>query len=163
MVAPEVRKVAEQVHRQARKNAPAAKEWVSTGDGKVRPTHIEAHGQTIPSNLRYEVTSMDWDRHHRGNGPVTFMLKPKDESSRAVANIKNCLCKSALRPNAIKDRVRIGPTKVHGTEIRIDVTCTFYKIVLCEVGDTYDFGNVSPGTRFMGKAASMVAAKTRGR
>lgn len=162
MIAPDVRKIAERVHREARKTAPAAKRWVSMGDGKVRPTHIKAHGQTLPENLRYEVTSMDWDREHRGNGPITWMMKPKDQSSGAVANIKNCRCVSALLPTAIADNVSIGPTRVMGTEVRVDVTCTYYKIVECEFGDSYDRGNVSPGTRFMGKAAATVARQTRG-
>lgn len=161
MVAPEVRKVAESVHREARKGAPAAKRWVSMSDGKVRPTHVEAHGQQIPENLRYHVTSMEWDRQHRGVGPVTYMLRPKDDSSRAVANIKNCRCVSALDPTAIARRVKIGPTKVYGTEISIEVSCSFYKIVECEFGDSYTFGNVSPGTRFMGNAAARVAQQTR--
>ncbi|MER5737359.1 hypothetical protein ABT117_16995 [Streptomyces sp. NPDC002262] len=57
MLAPDVRRIAQQVEVEAKRLAPPVKKWVTTGDDKVRPTHVEANGQAVPDNLRFKLTS----------------------------------------------------------------------------------------------------------
>ncbi|WP_367041393.1 tyrosine-type recombinase/integrase [Streptomyces sp. Je 1-332] len=90
MIAPNVQRIAHQVEVEAKRLAPPTKRWVTMADDKVRHTHIQAQGQVVPGNLRFRINSMDWHRKHRGVGPNTYMLKPRDQPSRAVANLKNC-------------------------------------------------------------------------
>lgn len=181
MVAPEVHKVARQVERTAKRLAPPTKTWVSMGDGAVRPTHQPpTHGQEVPNNLRFEVPGTDWDIAHGLSTGVDYLLEPKDTSSglpynpagdgqgwgehtgSAVQHV-NCRCVAALNPTAIAEKIRTGPALVYGATVRVVVSCTAYKIVECEFGDTYPsiIGPITaPGTHFMRRAAQQVAART---
>ncbi|MFE0058661.1 hypothetical protein [Streptomyces sp. NPDC059003] len=159
MIAPHVQRIAHQVEVEARRLAPPTKRWVTRADDKVRPTHAEAEGQTVPDNLRFTINSMAWDREHRGVGPNTYMLRPLDESSRAVANLKNCHCTTATDPGGIARNISTGQPIVTGKKVTVTVTARAPLVVEAEVGTVYPGGLVADGTHFMARAAAMVAAR----
>ncbi|GAA3710628.1 hypothetical protein GCM10022224_090120 [Nonomuraea antimicrobica] len=68
LVARRVDQVAEDVAQGARHNAPAAKTWITDADEQVRPSHAQAHGQTIPANLDFRLPAMEYLRKGRGLG-----------------------------------------------------------------------------------------------
>jgi hypothetical protein len=157
MVVPGVRRIGERVEARARKLAPPTKTWVTVGDDKVRHTHVVTNGQDVPGNLRFEVLSMDWDRRHRGLGEFTYMKEPKDETSRAVANIKNCRCYAQLDPQGIARGINARQPVVTGKTVRLTVVCEGDKVVQSEFGDVYPGGLVAQGAHFMAKAAAEVS------
>jgi hypothetical protein len=159
MVAPEVHRIGKRVEAQAKVLAPPTKTWVTMADEKVRRTHVDTEGQEVPGNLRFEVPSMDWDRRHRGLGEKTYMKAPKDETSRAVANIKNCRCTMALDPDGIGRGINAGEPVIEGNLVRVTVVCEGNKVAQSEFGDVYPGGLIAPGAHFMARAAAAVAAE----
>jgi len=158
MVAPEVQRIADRVTNAARQFAPPTKTWVSMGDDRVRKTHVQTHGQEVPDNLRFAVPSMDWDRKHRGVGPTTYMRFPKDETSRAVANLKNCRCVPRLDPQGIAKGINASQVTVAGKVVRVRVVCEGNLVVESEFGDVYPGGLIAKGAHFMARATAAVAA-----
>ncbi|MFC5886844.1 hypothetical protein ACFP0N_17900 [Kitasatospora aburaviensis] len=158
MVAPEVGRIGDKIATQAKRLAPPTKQWVTVGDDRVRHTHVQTEGQTVPNNLRFKVPSMDWDRRHRGLGAYTYMKAPRDQTSRAVANIKNCRCRTASDPAGISRGINTRPPVVAGNRVTMTVVCEGDLVVQAELGDVYPGGLVAAGAHFMAKAVSTVAA-----
>jgi hypothetical protein len=159
MIAPYVQRIAHQVEIEAKRLAPPTKRWVTVGDDKVRPTHVAAQGQEVPGNLRFSINSMEWDIKHRGVGPKTYMLEPKDESSRAVANLKNCRCTTHKDPQGIARHINTGQPVVAGKKVTVTVSVTAPQVVEAEVGTVYPGNLRAEGTHFMSRAAALVAAR----
>ncbi len=159
MVASHIRRIAQQVEIEAKRLAPPVKHWVTVGDDKVRPTHVAAQGQEVPGNLRFAINSMDWDRRHRGLGDKTYMREPKDQTSRAVANIKNCRCTSHTDPDGIARNINTGPPVVSGKKVTVTVTARGRLVVEAEVGTVYPGNLVAEGAHFMSRGAAIVAAR----
>lgn len=168
MIAPGVRQYANEVQKVARQLAPPTKRWVHVGDHEVRDTHRSAPGraenQGVPGNLRFGIESMRWDMvDPKSNhvGPVTWMTKPHDKSSGAVANILNCRCIATYDHEEIRRNIRVGPTLVSGTAVRVVVSATGNRIVASEFGETYPGGRggmlKADGVHFMGRAARAAA------
>ncbi|GGT26979.1 hypothetical protein GCM10010222_80970 [Streptomyces tanashiensis] len=129
------------------------------GDNKVRPTHVAANGQEVPDNLRFKIDSMDWDIEHRGVGARTYMIRPKDESSRAVANLKNCRCTVHRDPNGIAQHINTGQPVVAGKKVTVTVSVQAHLVVEAEVGTVYPGNLRAEGTHFMDRAALTVAGR----
>ncbi|MFI1012666.1 phage minor head protein [Streptomyces sp. NPDC020965] len=159
MVAPHIRRVAHQVEIEARRLAPPTKRWVTMADDKVRPTHRQAHGQVVPGNLRFAINSMEWDRRHRGVGPSTYMLQPRDRSSRATANLKNCRCVTAIDPDGLARNITTGQPVISGRTVTVTVTARGPMVVEAEVGTVYPGNLIAAGAHFMARAATIVAAR----
>ncbi|MEU9781508.1 hypothetical protein AB0H92_11125 [Streptomyces phaeochromogenes] len=159
MIAPDVRRIAVRVEVEAKRLAPPTKRWVTVGDDRVRPTHVEAHGQTVPGNLRFELNSMDWDMRHRSVGPHTYMLEPKDRTSQAIANLKNCRCTTHKDPDGIARHIRTGQPVVSGKKVTVTVSVQADKVIEAEVGTVYPGNLRAEGTFFMSRAAGIVAAR----
>ncbi|MFJ3793566.1 hypothetical protein [Kitasatospora sp. NPDC090091] len=159
MIAPEVGEIADKVAAQARRLAPPTKQWITVGDDRVRHTHVQTEGQSVPDNLRFEVPSMDWDRRHRGLGAHTYMKAPRDQTSRAVANIKNCRCHTTLDPAGISRGINSGPPIVAGNRVTVTVVCEGDLVVQAELGDVYPGGLVAAGAHFMARATRTVSAE----
>lgn len=166
MVAPEVHKIARQVEIAARRLAPPGKKWVAVMDARTRDTHREAHGHPqIPGNLRFAVRGQPWDIAHGASPGIDYLRYPRDESTGLVASPqddahvqhRNCRCVVALDPAAIASKIHTSPAYIYGPIVRVEVTCTAYKVVQAEYGETYPGGVTSPGTHFMGRAAARVA------
>lgn len=170
MVAPEVGNVAKRVERAAKRFAPAVKEWTSMQDNDVRDTHVEAHGQQRPANLRYELTARPWDVAHGHSIGVDPVTGPNDPTSGLPGDSAQwirgntpygCRCRSVLLPTAIAEKIKTGPTLVEGSRVRVVVSVTADKVVQAEFGDAYASARgtlVADGTRFMGRAVATVAA-----
>lgn len=159
MLAPKVHEIAREVERQAKVFAPPTKQWITVGDDKVRPTHVAAHGQEVPDNLRFAVNSMRWDRQHRGVGEKTYMKAPRDETSRAVANIKNCRCHARSIPDGISRNISTLPPVITGSTITVKVVARGRWVVPAEVGTVYPGNLVAKGAFYMARAAAAVAAR----
>ncbi|MEU1592774.1 hypothetical protein ABZ468_07910 [Streptomyces sp. NPDC005708] len=159
MLAPAVQRIAHQVEVEAKRLAPPTKRWVTVGDDKVRPTHVAAQGQEVPGNLRFTINSMAWDMKHRGLGPKTYMRQPKDESSRAVANIKNCRCTTAQDPDGIARHINTSQPVVAGKKVTVTVSVQAPMVVEAEVGTVYPGNLPADGAHFMSRAAAIVAAR----
>jgi hypothetical protein len=159
MIAPHVARIAHQVEVEAKRLAPPTKRWVTMGDDRVRPTHVKAQGQEVPGNLRFSINSMEWDRKHRGVGAKTYMREPRDESSRAVANIKNCRCTTSVDPQGIARNITTGQPIVTGKRVTVIVSVAAPMVVEAEFGTVYPGGLVADGTHFMARAAAMVAIR----
>ncbi|MFF4188100.1 hypothetical protein ACFYZ9_33390 [Streptomyces sp. NPDC001691] len=159
MIAPQVHDIARGVEREAKRLAPPTKRWVTVPDQHHHPTHIGANGQERPDNLRFEINSMDWDMRHRGLGPVTYMNAPRDETSRAVANIKNCRCRTQSIPDGIARNISTQPPVVTGSTVTVKVVVQGDYVVEAEVGTVYPGNLTAPGTFYMARAAAAVAAR----
>ncbi|PNG22429.1 hypothetical protein [Streptomyces cahuitamycinicus] len=159
MVAPHVHRIARQVQFEAQRLAPPTKRWVTMGDDRVRPTHVKAQGQVVPGNLRFAINSMDWDRRHRGVGPKTYMLEPRDQTSRAVANLKNCRCATHTDPQGISRHINTGQPVISGKKVTVTVSVAAPMVVEAEVGTVYPGNLVADGAFFMSRAAGIVAAR----
>ncbi|AXI91416.1 hypothetical protein SAM9427_36690 (plasmid) [Streptomyces sp. ETH9427] len=158
MIAPKVHEIARRVEREAKVFAPPTKRWVTVADDKMRHTHIQMNGQEVPGNLRFELNSMKWDRDHRGLGPKTYMLMPKDESSRAVANLKYCACRADTIPDGISKNIRTLPPVVSGSTVTVSVVAQGPGVVPAEVGTIYPGNLEAKGVFYMARAAAAVAA-----
>lgn len=180
--------VAADVERVAKQLAPPTKKWQSVGDGAVRRQHREADGQEIPDNLRFDLTAYEWDVKHPGrigplqrrgngggwNGPDarlmpgrhTWLRFPRDPTGGAYVAIVNCRCSMLIDPDGIaklisRDRARIEDG---GRKVTALVHADGKWVVKAEVGDVYDGGRfIAPGTFYMSRAASSVAALRRAR
>ncbi|MCG8971746.1 phage head morphogenesis protein [Streptomyces sp. CL12-4] len=159
MLAPAVQRIAHQVEVEAKRLAPPTKRWVTVGDDKVRPTHVNAQGQVVPGNLRFTLDSMQWDIKHRGVGPHTYMTEPRDRSSRAIANLKNCRCSMHKDPDGIARHINTGQPVVAGKKVTVTVSVQAPMVVEAEVGTVYPGNLVADGTHFMSRAAAIVAAR----
>ena len=160
MLAPHVQRVARLVEVEAKRLAPPTKRWVTMADDKVRPTHVTAQGQVVPGNLRFSINSMDWDRKHRGVGPKTYMRHPGDESSRAIANIRNCRCTTYEDPHGISRHINTGEPVVTGKKVTVTVAAEGPWVVEAEVGTVYPGNLVAPGAFFMAGGARNVGMRT---
>ncbi|MGW0033089.1 hypothetical protein ACWDXD_25140 [Streptomyces sp. NPDC003314] len=159
LIASDVQRIARKVEIEAKRLAPPTKRWVTVGDNRVRPTHVNAAGQEVPDNLRFKLDSMRWDIEHRGVGAHTYMIKPKDESSRAVANLKNCRCSVHRDPDGIARHINTGQPVVAGKKVTVTVFVEAPLVVEAEVGTVYPGNLRADGTFFMSRAAAIVAAR----
>jgi hypothetical protein len=161
LVAPAVHRIAHQVQVEAQRLAPPTKRWVTMGDDKVRPTHVAAQGQVVPGNLRFTINSMDWDRRHRGVGAKTYMRAPRDRTSRAVANLKNCRCTTHIDPAGIARHINTSQPVVSGKKVTVTVSVQAPLVVEAEVGTVYPGNLAAEGTHFMSRAAAAAAVAAR--
>lgn len=160
MAVDEVTAVARDVSNEAKRLAPALKEWNSMEDGRVRREHRKAEGQLRPMNLRFELDTHPWDREHRGLGESTFLLYPRDQSDpRVIVNLRNCRCWLVVDPDGIARMVHYRRAQVSGTSVKAMAYASGEWVVETEFGDVYDGGQVVEGSRFMGRAASSVAQR----
>lgn len=70
------------------------KEWISVGDHRVRPTHLEADGQVVPMSEPFNV------------GGELLRWPGDDELGASLSNIINCRCDSSVDVAKIIDRRR---------------------------------------------------------
>lgn len=144
ILAPHVADVAADIADEARRGAPSAKMWLSMRDDRVRPSHVDADGQEIPENLRFQVGS-------------ELLREPRDPNG-SIGETANCRCESPRDPDAIRRRIAAGPVEVAGTRVSATVSVEFPRIDEAEFGTPED-----PGLRFMGNAARTVASRSRAR
>lgn len=161
MIAPAVERIAEEVATEGKRLAPAVKTWVSQRDGDVRDQHVEADGQTVPVNVRFALTSYQWDIDNRGVGPKTYLLFPRDPSGLAHVAIVNCRCFTELNYEQIRAGIRVEQAVVTGKRVTATAVSEGEGVLEAEMGDAYDVLDESVGERYMGRAASTVARSRR--
>lgn len=114
----------------------------SMRDELVRHTHVRADGQTIPANLRFRVGR-------------DLLRAPRDPNG-SIEEVANCRCEDPRLPDAVRDAVSAGPTRVAGTRASARVAVVFERI------DEVEFGTAEePPLRPMGNAARTVASRHR--
>jgi hypothetical protein len=168
MLRPKVTRIARQVRDEAARAAPPAKQWVTAHDEMVRPSHREAHEQTIPANLRYQLPAMHYihkGRDSRGKainqaggwkiieGSYDLAVTPRDQQLPTHQKI-NCRCASVTIPGAVGRSVRSGEAIVRGSLVTATVWVRYRRVAESEFGTGRD-----PGAHFMAEARRMVAAR----
>ncbi|MFF4739298.1 hypothetical protein ACFY2W_25945 [Streptomyces sp. NPDC001262] len=71
---------------------------------------------------------------------MTYMPLPRDESSRAVANLKNCHCTVHVVADGIARRIKIEAPVVAGARVTAKVVASGAWVVAAEVGTVYPGG-----------------------
>ncbi|MFI9296763.1 hypothetical protein [Streptomyces gardneri] len=87
------------------------------------------------------------------------MIRSKDESSRAVANLKNWRCTVHRDPNGIAQHINTGQPVVAAKKVTVTVSVEADFVVEAEVGTVYPGNLRADGTFFMARAAAIVAAR----
>ena len=100
-------------------------------DERVRPTHRDADGQTIPDNLRYVI--------EKASGGAELARAPRDPDL-SVGNRIACRCLSVAVPGAVAERVGTSDVVLTGTAARATVSVQFPRIVESEHPDVGDGG-----------------------
>ncbi|MFC4014603.1 hypothetical protein ACFOY2_45785 [Nonomuraea purpurea] len=169
MVARRIDQVADDVARGVRDNAPAAKTWQTDADEQVRPSHAEAHGQTIPANLDFRLQAMEYVRKGRGRdgkavnrsggwkllkGVWDLADRPRDERL-PVHQVANCRCQAVDVPGAIASRVRSTPAQPRGNAIAATVSVSFERVAESE--------HAERGGGWLAEAVRVAAARSRAR
>lgn len=152
--------VAKQVEDRAKELAPATKVWTTVGDDRVRHQHRKVNGTELPANLRFKLSSYEWDREHRGVGPFTYLLGPRDETGRALIAIINCRC-HLQKGSGVADGISRDPATVAGSTVTATVVSDSEWAVEAEYGAVYPQLGAVPGVRYMGRAVEQVAAASR--
>ncbi|MFE0422917.1 hypothetical protein [Streptomyces sp. NPDC058953] len=86
------------------------------------------------------------------------MREPRDGTSRAVANIKNCGCTTVLSDGIARNITTRLPV-ITGKRVTVTVTARAPLVVEAEVGTTYPGNLIAGGVHFMARAAAAVAAR----
>lgn len=167
MAVPVIARLADEVADEARRRAPSAKIWISRDDGRVRPAHVKAHGQTIPDNLRYKLRNQVYIRGGgRGSNisgetvlaPGYVLARRPRDASLPDDQKANCRCLSITMRGLIGRRIVTGPAVAVGSRASAQVSVRFLRIVESEFGTDRD-----RAARFMGGAVDTVAARLRAR
>lgn len=128
---PAARRLVEQLAERLRANAPAAAAWITAQDERVRPTHRDADGQTVPDNLRYIL-----EKHSGGH---ELARGPRDPDL-SLPNRANCRCLTVHLPGLIAENVSTSEVSIVGTSARATATVRFNRIVESEHPDGEDGG-----------------------
>lgn len=183
MIVPEVQKIVDAVEREAKRQAPATKKWVTRADPIVRKTHRAVHGDELPENLRFKLTAYQWDIQHPGSvssktahnkgghsyrdaptspGAFSFMDAPRDHAPGHLVQVIHCRCILELDENGVAKMVHATRAKAIGKSVTATVYAEGEYVVPAEYGDVYP-GNVPPakGTFFMHKTVAAIGARAR--
>lgn len=161
-----VNKLAATVAREAQLRAPAARVWLTAADERVRPSHVDADGQTIPVNLRFKLRKQVYVKGGGRGSKVPGHMElarsgfdlarePRDEDLPPDQR-KQCRCADVTLPGVIAKKIRTSAAVVEGTRARAQVWVRFNRIIESEHGTAKD-----RPARFMGSAVEVVAARLR--
>lgn len=129
---PEARRLADALADRVRANVPDAGVWITARDERVRPTHVEADGQTIPANLRYVLT-------HPSHGGQELAQAPRDPDL-SLGNRISCRCVAAALPGLIAEHVHVSDVVLRGARAMATVAVVFPRIVESEYPGPGDSG-----------------------
>jgi len=142
-VTPALTRLAQIAADGARQAAPPDKTWITQGDDRVRPEHEEAHGQTVPDNLRFTLTSPPYDVQHNGAGPQQMARAPRDPNLTIGLRIE-CRCQTATVQGIAGD-ITAHPGQATGTRAAAAITVEHHLCVTAEFGGTGE----DQGARYM--------------
>lgn len=146
---PFVERLATELIGPAQAYAPDAKVWITFRDEKVRPTHVETDGQTVPENLRYKVPSTT------GVG-TDLGRKPRDPALPFLNRVE-CRCESIPLPGVIAASINKMPTILQGTRVEGGIETRFPRAAEAHEGTSDD-----SSVPFFARAISEVAAAHQG-
>jgi hypothetical protein len=131
---PAVDAALERIRDLARTNAPPVKVWVTARDERVRPSHIEADGQSVPANLRFKVPTT-----YAPHDPTQWDLAghPRDPDLPAGNRI-NCRCMDPLLPELLARSIHRTVPTIQGTRVHGEVYTHFPRAAESEFGTTQD-------------------------
>lgn len=147
---PFVERLSQELLTVSRVYVPDAKAWITVRDERVRHTHIETDGQTIPANLRYKVLST------KGGDTYDLGRQPRD-TALPLPNRINCRCASVPLPGLLAATIHQVPTMLQGTRVVGGIESHFPRIAESEVGTSGD-----SAARFMGRAIDEVGTAHNG-
>jgi hypothetical protein len=122
----------------------------SARDERVRPTHVDTHGQEIPGNLRFMLPKLN---HQPGHDPARHPRDPDLPIGQAV----NCRCETVETPDGLSRTIHRGPVTIEGTRVTGEVGTRFPRAAESEHGTSGD-----QPAYFMRRAIMEVAARTPG-
>jgi hypothetical protein len=152
IVRPHVDRLKEDVAEGARRRAPDARVWITREDERVRISHEDAHGQTIPANLRFKLKAVVYV--HKGRGPhgkavnpaggwefipgrVDLARRPRDRAL-PVHQRANCRCQAVTLAGVFARSIHAGPTIVEGLRVTAQVETRFNRAAESEFGTAED-------------------------
>jgi hypothetical protein len=158
IVRPYVDHLTVRVETEAKRGAPDAKTWLTRRDEKVRPSHVYADGQEVPSNLRYKIPKVNTGNDANDIRAGFDLARRPGDPDLPIGNRIHCRCESVVLPNELARHIERSPTTVAGTSVKASVRCTFPRAAESEYGTDEDVG-----THFMHHALEVVAVETRQR
>ena len=171
LVRPRVDRILDRVRDRAQRNAPDAKAWLTNEDERVRPSHREAHEQTIPSNIPYQLRKVFYARRGRGPdgravAPGGYTLAPEEfgvdladaprDPQLPIEQRIRCRCESVDLPGAISRAIVATTATVAGRRVSGRVQVAFPRIAESE----YAAGGGFMRQALLAEAAAL-AARTR--
>lgn len=123
MVEPTVREIMARIAAAVAMNAPDGRYWLSMQDERVRNTHWEADGQTIPANVPYIL--------HKPNGGGTETADRPRDPALSIGNRINCRCVTVTDPGAIA-RTVTHDTRSAGPSVVGRVEATYPRVAESE-------------------------------
>jgi hypothetical protein len=122
--------------------APPAKVWVTAHDERVRPTHNEADGQSVPSNLRFELSKPG--RSGEITASKELAVRPNDPNLSLANRIRGndpfgCRCVAPEIPGLVAAGTRSEVT-VRGSRVRGVVEVPFPRVVESNFPSSPDTG-----------------------
>lgn len=154
---PFVNRLSEELHGLSQAYAPDAKVWITMRDERVRHSHADADGQTVPENLRYKVKKVNTgDDVNDVRAGFDLARQPRDPNL-PIGNRINCRCESLPLPGVIAATVNKLPTVLQGTRASGGVESRFPR-----VGESHEGTSEDTAVPFMRRALQEVAAAHRG-
>jgi hypothetical protein len=140
---------------------------MTSEDERVRRSHAEAEGQTIPENLRYKLQKMTYvrgsGRGRRPSVPGHYVLAPGHDLARIPRDDRlpdyqkmRCRCESVELPGLVAASIHGTVTVVSGRRVQAEVYSRFNRVAESEFGTGEDVG-----AHFMGGAVQTVAQRFR--
>jgi hypothetical protein len=147
---PNVERIRDQVRDAARANAPDVRVWLTVRDERVRHTHVETDGQTIPANLRFRLPKV--------NGVGHDLARHPRDPALPIEQAINCRCEDPAVPGVLAGTIHSHPAVVEGSRVRAEISTDFPRAAESEVGTSED-----QAAHFFRNALREVAARLNAR
>lgn len=158
LVVDTVNQIAREAEVLAKEYAPPTKIWRTQKDAMVRPEHRPLEGAETIEGFRFRAKSFDWDRENRGVGNYTYLLGPRDRTSRSLIHVKNCRC-YLEDGTGVADGISRTPAVLRPTEVRATVVSSSEWARDAEFGTVYPNNQESRGAYYMARAAQAMKAR----
>lgn len=159
LVTDTVDEVARQAEELAKGYAPPTKIWRTMRDDKVRPEHRALEGKEEAGQIRFKAKSFKWDKENRAVGEHTYLLAPRDRSSRSLIHVRQCRCYLQVN-NGVAEGIKRTEAIIKRDSVEATVVSSSEWAVDAEYGQAYpSIGKTSKGEYYMKKAEQTM--KTR--
>lgn len=150
--------IAADTEKVAKQLAPPTKIWRTQRDALVRPEHRRLEGEETVDGLRFEAKSYDWDRKNRGLGVYTYLLAPRDRTSRSYVHVDNCRC-YLEDGTGVADGITRSRPSFGDNQVSVDVVSASEWAVEAEYGTVYPNNQVAKGSQSMARTAATMRAR----